>query len=464
LSPLALRRYRAERLLRRDFDGLRTLVLGSVRRRLGARSVRLDADDLEACYAQAWQGLYTAVLSGEEVANPAGWLILVTFRRAIEDDRARSRARPTRDGELPEQVCEPDYPGRLDDMARLRQLFEGLRGRLSRRECEAASLCYLQGLTRAEAARRLGISDSRMRKLMDGGSGEAGVAAKVGALLSLIGAGRWCDEQASSMRGLAFGLLDPAGERHRLAVLHQRECSACRAYVASLRGLAAALPPVLLPLKLGTAAVGMAAGASTGVGASGGSAAGASTGFAAATAATGTASSGLGGAGGMIFGGLPLAKLAVGGAIALGLAAGGVALTGRSRPLQPPSRPPVPPGTHTDHASAPGVRHAAARPTTARPRVVPEARRRAQAPDVRSHRPARPSTTSLALGPAQAGSAQVLPGSARREFGLERRASGAAPTAKVAVGHPSAGSTSGHTAPAAGRRAQSEFGPAARRP
>ena len=32
------------------------------------------AGDLEACYAQAWQGLYTAIAAGEEIANPGGWL------------------------------------------------------------------------------------------------------------------------------------------------------------------------------------------------------------------------------------------------------------------------------------------------------------------------------------------------------------------------------------------------------
>ncbi len=461
MSPLALRRYRAERLLRRDFDGLRSLVLGSVRRRLGARSVRLDADDLEACYAQAWQGLYAAVLSGQEVANPAGWLILVTFRRAIEDDRSRWRARLTRDGELPEQVCEPDYPGRLDDMDRLRQLFEALRGRLSRRECEAASLCYLQGLTRAEAATRLGISESRMRKLMDGGGGEAGVAAKVGALLSLIGAGRWCEEQASLMRGLAFGLLDPAGERHRLAVLHQRECSACRAYVASLRGLAAALPPVLLPgLKLGGAATGMAAAASTGAGASGGAGAVAGAGTGAASA-TGAAATGLGGGGAVTLGGLPLAKLAAGGALTLGLAAGGVALTTRPRLLPRPSGS-LPQRTRSADRSALAARSVVAAPVLARARSVSGTGSPRRALHVRATRHARSATTSISFGPVRVGAAGTAPGSARREFGLERRASGAPPTANGVAGASSAVPASGHPPPAAGNRARREFGRALR--
>ncbi len=243
MSPSTLRRYRAERLLRREFGGLREEVLGSVRGRLRSRGVHLDGGDLEACYAQAWQGLYAAVAAGEEIANPGGWLTVVTFRRAIDEHRGAPR------GRTPERAAvEPDLPAQLDDRARLRHLFEALRSRLSARECEAASLCYLQGLTRAQAAERMGISEARMVKLMEGcGPGRPGVAGKVGALLEAIREGEWCEQQASLMRGFAFGILDPDGERYQLARLHQRECPACRAYVLSLRGLAAVLPPLPLP-------------------------------------------------------------------------------------------------------------------------------------------------------------------------------------------------------------------------
>src|ERR1700694_229901 len=163
MSPLALRRYRAERLLRDEFQGLRGVVLTRVRGRLRAYGVRLDPADLEACYAQAWQGLYAALLDDEQISNPAGWLVVVTFRRAIEEHRGRMRFVP--DGE---RFQARDLAAELDDRARLRQLFEGLRGRLSARECEAAVLCYLQGLTRQEAAARMGLSERRMRKMMGG--------------------------------------------------------------------------------------------------------------------------------------------------------------------------------------------------------------------------------------------------------------------------------------------------------
>ena len=97
MSPLTLRRYRAERLLRREFAGMQGRVLGVVAGRLRGCGVTPDDGDLEACYASAWQGLYMAMLEGQEIANPVGWLVLVTFRRAIED--------PTRHRCATEPIC-----------------------------------------------------------------------------------------------------------------------------------------------------------------------------------------------------------------------------------------------------------------------------------------------------------------------------------------------------------------------
>jgi DNA-directed RNA polymerase specialized sigma24 family protein len=348
MSPLSLRRYRAERLLRDEFDGLRGRVLASVRGRLRASGVTLDQDDLEACYAQAWQGLYAAMLEGQEIANPAGWLVLVTFRRAIEEHRSRARAQ--RGGDLAQDSGERDLAAELDDRDRLRQLFEGLRGRLDGREREAAALCYLQGLSRSQAAVRMGVSEARMRKLMEGhGHRRPGVAGKVGALVQTIRDGGWCDEQGSLMRALAYGVLDPDGERYQLALMHSSQCPACRSYVASLRGLAAALPAVLWPWSLSAAAlagVGEAAhasGASGGLGTTGAGGTAAPAPGAAATGAGLPPGQGLGGAvsasgalgaggaagGGWLVGAGPLgAKLAVGCLLALGVGAGCVAFDG----------------------------------------------------------------------------------------------------------------------------------------
>jgi DNA-directed RNA polymerase specialized sigma24 family protein len=323
-----VRRYRAERLLRQEFQGLRARVIATVRGRLRASGVSLDQCDLEACYAAAWQGLYAVVLDGQEIANPTGWLTLVTFRRAIEEHRSRKSvvgfAEDRRehaggpavgDASQSDGAHDHDYAAELDDRMRLRQLFEGLRGRLSAREREAATLCYLQGLSRAEAATRMGVSQARMRKLMEGqGVGRPGVASKVGALVETIRDGGWCQAQGSLMRGLAYGVLDPEGERYQLALMHLDDCPACGAYVRSLRGLAAALPPVLLPWGVGAAALAGGGVAGTGVGG--------------ALSASGAAGAG-GAAGGswLLAGGTFAGKLAVGCVLALGVGAGCLALS-----------------------------------------------------------------------------------------------------------------------------------------
>lgn len=363
-----MRRYRAERLLRDEFERLRNSVIGSVCGRLRAAGVRLDASDVDAAYAQAWQGLYAATLEGQQIVNPSGWLALVTYRRAIDEHRARRRMRGApvpaelegeHGGGLARTgrhaVQERDLAAELDDRTRLRQLFEALRGRLSAREQQAATLCYLQGLSRSEAAARMGVSESRMRKLMEGRDTRSpGVAGKVGALVETIRAGGWCEEQGSLMRGFAYGILDPGGERYRLALIHRDECPACRAYVLSLRGLAAVLPPVpsLLHLAAGAGAI---VGKGAGVGAGAGSAAhsgatigtgavapagsgaggGALSASASASAAAGASAAG----GGWLLAGGPVgAKLAVGCLLALGVGAGCVALGGRPERTGPAHR------------------------------------------------------------------------------------------------------------------------------
>jgi RNA polymerase sigma factor (sigma-70 family) len=349
MSPLSLRRHRAERALREQFEGLREQVLASVGRRLRASGVSLDRGDLEACYSQAWQGLYMALLEGREIANHGGWLVLVTHRRALDEHRARARTCPHAELGLDGFEVRPvasaatsadrDLSAELDDRARLRQLFEGLRGRLSAREREAAALCYLQGLSRAQAAERMGISEARMGKLMEGhGPGRPGVAGKVGALVQTIRDGEWCEEQGSLMRALAYGVLDPRGERHRLALLHSSGCPACRAYVVSLRGLAVALPPVFAPGAIAAAVL-----ADVGDGAHGGAAvpvaggkgaAGwqAGRGVGGAVSASGAAGAGGAAGGGWLIGAGPFsAKLAVGCLLALGVGAGCVALEGEHR-------------------------------------------------------------------------------------------------------------------------------------
>jgi DNA-directed RNA polymerase specialized sigma24 family protein len=424
MSPLSVRRFRAERLLRAQFEALRAGVVAATRARLRGTGVTFDEDDLEVCYASAWQGLYTAVLDGQEIENPAAWLALVTFRRAVDEHRARSRAPGGSDrrsldagaaqtrAQLP--AHEPDLAGEIDDRTKLRQLFEGFRGRLSPREREAAALCYLQGLTRAQAAERMGVSEARMRKLMEGsGIGRPGVAGKVGALVETIRDGGWCEEQGSLMRALAYGVLDPDGERYRLALLHSGDCPSCRAYVTSLRGLAATLPPVFLPWGLGAAALarvggahaGLAAGTATGnASAVGGASAGGGVGngalSASGAAGAGVGASGVTGGGWLFAGG---AKLAAGCVLALSVGAGCVALDV---------------GAH--HQPAPAHRRHLTRALDATARTA--------ATDASAAGSNNPSD----VGGARSGTAQPTPaGRARREFGPEQALGASAQTAAI---------------------------------
>jgi RNA polymerase sigma factor (sigma-70 family) len=387
MSPSMLRRYRAERMLRRDFQAMRERVLASVRANLGARRIVLDESDLEACYSQAWQGLYTALAEGQEIENHVGWLMKVCFRRAIDECRRSVSEQQKLEGSVNDLHgrAEPDIVDALDDHVKLRHTFEALRQRLDAREQQAVSLCYLQGLTRAQAAEQMGISESRMRKLMEGrGPERPGVAAKLDSLLKIVQGGDWCEQQASLMRGLAFGVHDPDGERYRLARLHYRACPACRAYVRSLRGLAVVLPPLALPWAPGMAG---GLGGALGGGAGAGGAAG--------------------GAGGWLpLGGSLGAKIAAGCLLFAGVGGGCVALI--AKPGQAKHVRHRHDLAHNSVGSAPGSPLAFPVPLPALP--VHRVPRRASARVVSAAHPAR----SRSAGPAV--------DAAQRELGFERPA------------------------------------------
>jgi RNA polymerase sigma factor (sigma-70 family) len=431
MSPLHLRRYRAERLLRTEFDALRESVLRIVRARLRDTKATLDEADLEACYSQAWQGLYAEILSGEEIENPSGWLVLVTYRRAIDEQRRR---RPSAELAPDAADAERDIAAELDDRAKLRQLIEGLRADLNERERQAATLCYLQGLTRDQAAQRMGIAPRRMQKLMEGrGDGRPGVAAKVAALTESISQGRFCEEHGSLMRAFAFGVLDPEGQRHRIALAHRNACPSCRAYVLSLRGLASVLPPVFIPGLVAQLGLGGAAGAGTARGARTRSGPRGPARGGAAARLWRSASSRVGGLGSRLAGsGIGGVKLAAVGAVLLSAGAAGVALHAGASHAHP--HPHVESASHLSGARSPGERsgHQVAGQVRRRSQVRRQAKRHSIAGHRRasSHRhgslsasPAlrefgieRPSAQASAATPAaQAGSI----GQAQREFGIE---------------------------------------------
>ena len=248
---------RAERLVQREYEELRTPTLAAVRSRLSAQGLRLDDADLDAAYNQAWHGLYEQLVRGEEVDNHGGFLVVAAHRRAIDEVRRVHPDRRAEGVDPEERAHDLDLTQRLDDRRRLLGAMEGMRERLSERERQAAALCYLHGYSRPEAAAALGLAPKRMEKLMDG------VSSKLGTLTTEIDEGDWCESRQSLMKAYAYGVLDPDGERYALARAHLEECPACRKYVRSLRGISAVVPPIWLPLAaLGVLGIGGAGAAS----------------------------------------------------------------------------------------------------------------------------------------------------------------------------------------------------------
>jgi RNA polymerase sigma factor (sigma-70 family) len=231
----------AERLIEREYEPLKAETLRSLAGKLRARGIRCPDEDLDAYYNQAWHALYTQISSGAEIDNPGGFLVQVGFRRAIDDFR---RVRPDERVDLEASelaAVDHDVVQQLEDQRRLREFAEALRDELGERERVAASLCYIHGYTRPEAAKLMGISDRRMQKVMDA------VSKAVGRITRDIEDGNRCEARASTNKAYALGLLDPEGDRHAATRAHLDECPGCRADVIRMRGLAIIAPPSLLP-------------------------------------------------------------------------------------------------------------------------------------------------------------------------------------------------------------------------
>lgn len=242
-----LRKHRADETIERDYGALRDHVLRTVARSLRRRSIFFDEADLDGHYNIAWQGLYNELLAGVPVPNPTGFLVTVVMRRAIDDSRrvdgqGRAVTYEVTEEQIAEVSSHTDVADRLDDNTKLKHFMEGLKDRLTEREREAATLCYINGFSRPEAAEVLGVERKRMEKIMDA------VSKKIGAFVRDIESGAWCESRRSLINAYAFSVLDKRGERYQLACEHLAGCPACRRYVRSVQGLAAVLPPVVLPL------------------------------------------------------------------------------------------------------------------------------------------------------------------------------------------------------------------------
>ncbi|WP_138974449.1 ECF-type sigma factor, partial [Patulibacter medicamentivorans] len=235
-------RRRADRVLQQSYESLRSSTLRTLDVKLRRVGLILDRADQDAAYNFAWHGLYQRMLAGEEIDNLGGFLAQAAYFRAIDEARRLRLDRRADDCEVADlAAAAADLDQQLDDAQMLRSFAEGLRVRLRPREREAATLCYLHGYSRAEAADVLGLTPRRMGKVMDR------VSKQVGSLVDDLREGDWCREQRSLITAYAFDALDRDGERHAIATSHLADCSACRALVRRLRAASAVVPPLALP-------------------------------------------------------------------------------------------------------------------------------------------------------------------------------------------------------------------------
>lgn len=227
--------------LERDYHEIRDDVLRSVRSKLNARHVPYSLDELEEYYNLAWHALYSQLSNGAELDKPGGFLVVFCFRRAVDEAR---RARPGRRVDvldIEERGSEHDYVTALDNRRILREFSQGLREKLTARECQVATLCWIEGYSRPEAAQILDLPEARVQKIMDAAT------PKIAEFAQTIREGGWCEEHESMMRAYALRWFVRGGERHRLAEHHLEDCPSCRRFVRALRGVAALIPPVWIP-------------------------------------------------------------------------------------------------------------------------------------------------------------------------------------------------------------------------
>jgi RNA polymerase sigma factor (sigma-70 family) len=452
---------RVQDQLERDYEEMRSSVMRSMRSHLRRRGLQFDELDLEGFYNTAWHALHSRLAAGEEMENPGGFLVAVACRRAIDDWR-RTERRLRRDVsvDVNERGVDPDFAKLLDDRRLLREFTEGLREKLSERECQVATLCYIMDYTRPEAAEALGIPEERIQKIMDGAT------PKIGEFVAIIEGDGWCTEHKSMMNAYARNWLDEEGERYEFARRHLEDCPGCRLYVRAKQGLAELIPPVWLPAGAAGAHSATLATLHHAVHAAwhhhigligshvvlthGGAAAGAGVGAGGASAGHVVAGAGAGsgtGAGGSIFASGIAAKVGISVAIVGGgLAIARLAGTGAHHSHRPPAVSASPraapiktllsadPGVPLSHASTAGVR--------AGPRAV--------------RHPAR--LVSHKAAPRSSHAASSTSSSAEFSFETGAARSGQLPSPAPLTSTPSSAPRNGSSGAGSGSAVNSEFG------
>jgi RNA polymerase sigma factor (sigma-70 family) len=208
--------------MERDYERHKAPTLRAVGARLRARGRCLHVADLEPFYNDAWLALRQAEPPHDRL--PA-LLTLVAYRRALDHLRRASERRhePLEASAL--RTVGGEVVESLDDRRRLRELFDAMADELTPRERAAVLLCYVHGYRRADAARAMGLSERRFKKIMDAASRQ------VRTIADEIDAGTRCGRYASRNAAYALGLLDPGGHRYASTRRHLCACPACRADV-----------------------------------------------------------------------------------------------------------------------------------------------------------------------------------------------------------------------------------------
>jgi DNA-directed RNA polymerase specialized sigma24 family protein len=276
----------ADKVIGEEYEAFKSDVLRVVGGKLAASKIRFADLDMDGFYNQAWYGLYTKLLDGQAIESRKGLLVQMTYRRAIDEYRTLHPDRYADPVVLETLGADDPIDETLDQQLEFKQFVEGMRSTLNQRELRAATLCYVYGFSRPEAAEQVGVRPKRMEKIMDE------VSKKMRPVLASIKEGTWCEDRATLINQYALGALEPGTPEYEEAVSHLEDCPGCRRHVLGTRGLTAVtIPSGLLLLALTGAAAG-AAGVATAAAAagSGGAGAGAGAGGAGAGAAGGIGS------------------------------------------------------------------------------------------------------------------------------------------------------------------------------
>lgn len=264
----------ADAVIGEEYEAFKGDVVRTVSGKLAASKIRFAELDMDGFYNQAWYGLYTKLQDGQAIENRKGLLVQMTYRRAIDEYRTLHPDRQADPVVLETVGVEDPIAETLDQQRDFSQFVEAMRSSLSQRELTAATLCYVYGMTRPEAAEQIGVRPKRMEKIMDE------VSVKMRPLLSSIKEGNWCEDRAVLINQYALGALEPGSDEHEQAVRHLEQCPGCRRHVLGTRGLAAVtIPSTLALVALTGAATGGAAVAASAATSGGSTSAGNSSGL-----------------------------------------------------------------------------------------------------------------------------------------------------------------------------------------